>query len=135
MGTTAETFISDALESVSGFGWRELGDLWRGRGGKREDLARVVRDPANPYRFRREEATQQLYVERRASEVRVKGSAKVPAEVSSMRPENLRKPDTGHRPRALPPKVGGVYRHGSECSCWICEDEAPAERVEVGVSA
>ena len=70
VGTTPETFLLDTLEGVAGFGWRELGDLWRERGGKREDLARVVRDPATPWTFRREDGDGPLYVERRGSDVR-----------------------------------------------------------------
>ncbi len=38
-------------------------------------------------------------------------------------------------PRRLPPKVAGIHRHGPECDCWLCEDEAPAGRVEIGASA
>ncbi len=44
-------------------------------------------------------------------------------------------PSPADAPRELPPKVAGVHRHGPECAYWICEDEAPAERVQVGASA
>ncbi len=44
-------------------------------------------------------------------------------------------PSPADAPRKLPPKMRGIYTHGPECSCWICGDEAPAERVEVGASA
>jgi hypothetical protein len=180
VGTTAETFIADALEGVSGFGWRELGDLWRERGGRREDLRRAVVDPSSSWTFGREEDTGLMYVERRGggSDVRtqktregvsshMQAPKKPPAEVLPMRPENeppaspenLKKPETAERPdplrnnpqrkarmltkanladgpRRMPPKVGGgVYTHGPECACWLCSDEAPAERVEVGASA
>jgi hypothetical protein len=47
----------------------------------------------------------------------------------------VRNSDAAEAPRRPPPKVGGVYRHGPRCACWMCSDEAPAERVEVGASA
>ena len=177
-GTTAAVFISDALEGVSGFGWRELGDLWRERGGRREDLRAVVVDPSSPWTFGREEDSGLMYVERRGGEwdIRtqktrggernVSASKKTPAEVVPMRretnphasPEDPTNPHPGagldpfrnnprrkaamltkannpDGPRRMPPKVGGEFKHGSECACWMCSDEAPAERVEVGASA
>jgi hypothetical protein len=45
VGVTAETFLKDALQDVSGFGWLELQALWVAKGGKREDLRRAVRTP------------------------------------------------------------------------------------------
>lgn len=39
-------------------------------------------------------------------------------------------------PRKLPPKGRsvaygeGVYTYDPECACWMCSDEAPAERIE-----
>ena len=47
----------------------------------------------------------------------------------------VRNSEAAEAPRKLPPKVGGAYWHGPECDCWMCSDEAPAERVEVGASA
>jgi hypothetical protein len=177
VGTTAAVFIADALEGVSGFGWRELGDLWRERGGGREDLRAVVVDPASPWTFGREEDSGLMYVKRWAagSDVRTQklrgGESlnptpkKVPAEVVPMRSNpatvaGLEKTTTDAgdprdvfrntpmqgrgipteanleaAPRKLPPKVGGVFVHGPECSCWLCDDEEPAGRVEVGASA
>jgi hypothetical protein len=61
VGTTAETFLADALQDVSGFGWRELRALWIAKAGKPEDLRRAVR---HPYRFQREHDSGPLYVER-----------------------------------------------------------------------
>ena len=61
VGTTAETFLADALEGNSGFGWRELRALWIAKGGKAEDLRRAVK---HPYRFQREHDSGPLYVER-----------------------------------------------------------------------
>jgi hypothetical protein len=61
VGTTPETFLADALEGNSGFGWRELRALWMAKGGKPEDLRRAVKVP---YRFRREHDSGPLYVER-----------------------------------------------------------------------
>jgi hypothetical protein len=104
-GTTPETFIADALEGLVGFGWRELGQLWAEKGGRREDLARVVRDPANPYRLRRDDAGGDLYVERAGSVERT--PKKTPAEVLPVRPENLTKPDTG----APPERDTDVFRN------------------------
>jgi hypothetical protein len=51
VGVTAETFLDDALEGVSGFGWRELRALWMTRGGRTEDLRRAIK---SPYRFQRD---------------------------------------------------------------------------------
>jgi hypothetical protein len=61
VGTTPETFLADAIQDASGFGWRELRALWMAKGGKTEDLRRAVKDP---YRFRREYDGGPLYVER-----------------------------------------------------------------------
>jgi hypothetical protein len=47
VGVTAETFLKDALQDVSGFGWLELQALWVAKGGKREDLHRAVRTPTS----------------------------------------------------------------------------------------
>ena len=75
----------------------------------------------------------------------------------SARPEKPRKPDTGNprdvfrnnphtrgrtmrndeaaeAPRKMPPKVGGRFKHGPECGCWLCEDE-PAESAPAGIGA
>ena len=43
--------------------------------------------------------------------------------------------DISDGPRKLPPKVGGEYRHGPECACWICEDEPAVEVAGIGASA
>jgi hypothetical protein len=61
VGTTSATFLADALEGNSGFGWRELRALWMAKGGKPEDLRRAVKAP---YRFNREGGNGALYVER-----------------------------------------------------------------------
>jgi hypothetical protein len=61
VGMTAEVFLADTLQGISGFGWRELRALWMAKGGKSEDLCRAVK---HPYRFRREHDTGPLYVER-----------------------------------------------------------------------
>ena len=100
VGTTAETFIADALEGVSGFAFVQLLDLWAEKGGKRTDLWRVARAPGGPWTLRREDGDGPLYVERRAagSYVRTQKTRegeslkttpqKAPAEVVPMRPEN-----------------------------------------------
>src|SRR5215210_5803680 len=60
VGTTAETFLADAIQDASGFGWRELRALWMAKSGKPEDLRRAVKEP---YQFRREGGdTGALYV-------------------------------------------------------------------------
>ncbi len=159
VGTTAETFIADALEGLVGFGWRELGQMWAEKGGRRADLFRVVRDPANPYRLRRDDAGGDLYVERAGSDIRT--PKKAPAAVVPMRPENfkkletaappenLSKPDTAGPPGKLPPKVAGDWRdHPLDCECDDCcattpryvslrpgATAPPAERVRIGASA
>ena len=61
VGTTPETFLADAIQDASGFGWRELRALWIAKGGEPEDLRRAVK---HPYRFRREHDSGPLYVER-----------------------------------------------------------------------
>ena len=61
VGTTPETFLADAIQDASGFGWRELRALWVAKGGKPEDLRRAVK---HPYRFQREYDSGPLYVER-----------------------------------------------------------------------
>ena len=183
-GTTPETFIADALRDVIGFDWRALGQQWAEKGGRREDLARVVRDPATPWTFRRG-GDGSLYVERRGAGSDIRTPKKAPAfdppesgdnprgdgdsavvpmskRVKEPPPENLTKPYIGEppgdrrdpfrnaphtsrpmmkndevadTPRKLPPKVGGVFKHGPECDCWICGDEELAGPVEIGASA
>src|SRR5215210_4258808 len=61
VGTTPETFLADAIQDASGFGWRELRALWMAKGGKPEDLRRAVK---GPYRFNREGGNGALYIER-----------------------------------------------------------------------
>jgi hypothetical protein len=31
-----------------------------------------------------------------------------------------------HAPRKLPQKKGGIYVHGAECDCWLCDEEGVA---------
>jgi hypothetical protein len=52
VGTTAEVFVADNLRGASGFGWRELRQLWTERGGRSDDLIRAVR--AGPWELKRE---------------------------------------------------------------------------------
>jgi hypothetical protein len=61
VGTTPETFLEDALQDASGFGWRELRALWVAKGGKPEHLRQAVK---HPYRFEREGGDGPLYVVR-----------------------------------------------------------------------
>jgi hypothetical protein len=167
VGTTAETFLADALEGVSGFAFVQLLDLWAEKGGKRADLWRVARAPGGAWTLRREGGDGLLYVERRAAGSDVRTQKTREGESHKATPkradaEVLPMPDPGVRPdpfrntsrnrcgtsdaaadapRRLPPKGRsmaygeGVYVHGSECACSMCEDEAPAGRGEIGASA
>src|SRR5215208_3961372 len=127
VGTTPETFLADALQDVSGFGWRELRALWMAKGGEPEDLRRAVKDP---YRFNREGGKGALYVERRTGgPVTVAGPDREPAPVAVLRePENLTKPHIS--PAApIPPNLkkpetespAGDWRsHPLACECDEC---------------
>jgi hypothetical protein len=107
VGTTPETFIADALEGNSGFGWRELGALWKAKGGKTEDLRRAVKAP---YRFRREYDGGPLYVERIGA---MPEPERDPAPVAVLRePENLTKPHIS------PPE--DWRSHPLDCECDEC---------------
>jgi len=127
VGTTPATFLADALQDASGFGWRELRALWMAKGGKPEDLRRAVKDP---YRFNREGGKGALYVERRTGgPVTVAGPDREPAPVAVLRePENLTKPHIS--PAApIPPNLkkpetespAGDWRsHPLACECDEC---------------
>jgi len=118
VGTTAETFLADALKGNSGFGWRELRALWIAKGGKAEDLRRAVKDP---YRFNREGGKGALYVERRmvgTDAVAVPDDE--PAPVAVLREtENLRKPDTES------PPAEDWRLHSLACECDVCLSPMP----------
>jgi hypothetical protein len=105
VGTTAETFLADALEGNSGFGWRELRALWKAKGGKPEDLRRAVK---HPYRFRREHDRGALYVERTGD---APEPERKPATVAV-----LREPEP-----KMPERVDGIYQHGEFCDCEWCD--------------
>jgi len=122
VGATPETFLADALQDVSGFGWGELRALWKAKGGKSEDLRRAVKQP---YRFRREYNGGPLYVEQTGA-----APEREPAPVAVLRePENLKKPET--EPPAVvvpigttlkrPPMVAGIYKHDPLCDCEWCD--------------
>ncbi len=130
-------FLADALRGVSGFDWQRLGELWHARHGRREDLARVVRDPDTPYRFKRDEDGP-LYVERVGATVEAERD---PAAVVPLNPdtvgtleelENLRKPQIAAAP--IPPnlkkpvaeKPPGDWRsHPLDCECVECVSPMP----------
>jgi len=114
VGTTAETFLADALEGNSGFGWRELRALWTAKGGKPEDLRRAVKAP---YRFRREYDGGPLYVERTGA---APETEREPAPVAVLRgPENLKKPKTES------PPVEDWRSHPLDCPCSDCVAPMP----------
>ena len=116
VGTTAATFLADALQDATGFDWRELRALWTAKGGKSEDLRRAA--VKGPYRFRREYDSGHLYVQRTgASEA--PEPEREPAPVAVLRePENLRKPET----ESLP---GDWRSHPLDCECQECLSPMP----------
>lgn len=103
VGTTPETFLEDALQGASGFGWRELRALWIAKGGKPEDLRRIVKDP---YEFRREGGDGPLYVIRTGA---LPDPEREPAPVAV-----LREPTP-------PTVVDGIHQHGPLCDCEWCD--------------
>ncbi len=137
VGITPETFIADALRGVSGFDWQRLGELWHARHGRREDLARVVRDPDTPYRFKRDEDGP-LYVDRVGATVEAERD---PAAVVPLNPdtvgtleelENLRKPQIAAAPiprnlkKPKAEKPPGDWRsHPLDCECVECVSPMP----------
>ena len=109
VGMTAVVFLSDELAGVSGVRFQDLRQRWIERGGKTEDLTRAVRDPSSPFRFERDPADDHLYVYPADSHKQSHTSeARGPAPVVPLNRE--------------PRKVNGVYVHGPECACWLCED-------------
>jgi len=126
VGTTPETFLADALQDASGFGWRELRALWTAKGGKSEDLRRAVK---YPYRFQREYTGGPLYVERTGGEP---APARHPAPVTVLlQAEDLTKPDILDIQMAapIPPNLketkvespAGDWRlHPLDCECHEC---------------
>ena len=105
VGTTPETFLADAMQDASGFGWRELRALWIAKGGKAEDLRRAVKDP---YQFRREHDTGPLYV--------IRTGAVPEPERKTATVAVLREPEP-----TMPEKVDGIYQHGPFCDCQWCD--------------
>jgi hypothetical protein len=132
VGTTVETFLADAIEGNSGFGWRELRALWKAKGGKPEDLRRAVK---GPYRFNREGGKGALYVERRmGGPVTVTGPDREPAPVAVLREsENLTKPHISPAAPILPnvrkPEAesspGDWRSHPLACECGECLSPLP----------
>jgi putative DNA primase/helicase len=118
VGMTAEVFLADALQDVTGFDWRELRALWIGKGGVPEDLRRAVKDP---YRFNREGGKGALYVERRMADTdSVSVSDHEPAPVAVLREtENLRKPETES------PPAEDWRSHPLACECQECLSPMP----------
>jgi hypothetical protein len=114
VGTTPETFLADALEGNSGFGWRELRAIWIAKGGKAEDLRRAVK---GPYRFQREYDGGPLYVERTWA---APEPEREPAPVAVLREtENLRKPETES------PQAEDWRSHPLDCECHECLSPMP----------
>lgn len=114
VGTTPEVFLADALQDVSGFGWRELRALWTAKGGKPEHLRRAVKPP---YRFRREHDNGPLYVERIGA---VPEPEREPAPVAVLcEPENLKEPETEG------PSAGDWRSHPLDCECLDCAAGVP----------
>jgi hypothetical protein len=88
VGTTPETFLADAMQDASGFGWRELRALWIAKGGKPEDLRQAA--VKGPYTFQRDYDKGPLYLERTGAAPEPEHE---PAPVAVLRePENLTKP-------------------------------------------
>jgi len=130
VGTTPETFLADAIQDASGFGWRELRALWMAKGGKPEDLRRAVK---HPYRFRREYDKGPLYVERHGPDEAAE-SGRGPAPVAVLREtENLTKPDiqtgTPIAPNLKKPETetppGDWRSHPLDCECPDCAAPMP----------
>ena len=117
VGTTAATFLADALQDATGFDWRELRALWTAKGGKSEDLRRAA--VKGPYRFRREYDSGHLYVQRTgASEA--PEPEREPAPVAVLREtERLRKPGTES------PPAGDWRSHTLDCECPDCAAPMP----------
>jgi hypothetical protein len=105
VGTTPETFLADALQDASGFGWRELRALWKAKGGRPEDLRRAVK---HPYQFRRDYDTGPLYV--------IRTGAALEPERKTATVAVLREPEP-----TRPEKVDGIYQHGPFCDCQWCD--------------
>jgi Domain of unknown function (DUF3854) len=133
VGTTPETFLADALEGNSGFGWRELRALWIGKGGVPEDLRRAVK---HPYRFNREGGKGALYVERRTESTdSVSVPDHEPAPVAVLREtENLTKPDISpaapippnlKKPEGEGPPTEDWRSHPLACECPDCAAPMP----------
>jgi hypothetical protein len=110
VGTTPETFLEDALQDASGFGWRELRALWVAKGGKPEHLRRAVEDP---YRFEREGGDGPLYVVKAGI---APGPERKPATVAV-----LRDADNPATVAGLEPASGEDWRsHPLDCECDEC---------------
>jgi hypothetical protein len=129
VGTTPETFLADALQDVSGFGWRELRALWIAKGGKPEALRRAVKAP---YRFNREGGNGALYVERTGA---APEPEREPAPVAILRePENLTKPHISSstpippnlkKPETESPPSEDWRSHPLDCECPDCAASMP----------
>jgi DNA-binding MarR family transcriptional regulator len=117
VGMTADVFLADTLQDVSGFGWRELGDLWRVKGGRTDDLRRAVR--RGPYRLYRVYDGGPLYVEKREPKSEPEPERE-PAPVTV-----LREPEPVQRHRTGPQLRDGIHHHGPFCDCEWCDTPLP----------
>jgi hypothetical protein len=120
VGMTPEVFLADALQDVSGFGWRELRALWMAKGGKPEHLRRAVKAP---YRFNREGGNGAIYVERTGA-----APEREPAPVAVLRePENLKNPEVENltKPYIAPAAEGYWRSHPLDCECHECLSPMP----------
>jgi hypothetical protein len=121
VGATPETFLADALEGVSGFGWHELGERWSARGGRREDIARVVRNPVTPYRFMRDEDGW-LYVERTGA---ISEAGAPASQADPINPEAVGSLEGLEYDRAGTEVSDDWRNHPLDCECVECDSPMP----------
>jgi hypothetical protein len=110
---TAQVFLMDEADGEYGPRFSDAAERWRTlHGGSADDLWRAIRHgPFVPRRVHGE-----LYIDPRS---RNGPAAPDPSEATGADPEPERK---------MPEKVGGVFVHGPDCDCWICDDsEAESE--------
>jgi Domain of unknown function (DUF3854) len=106
VGTTALTFLADEIDGEYGVRFQDAADRWHAlKGGSASDLWRAVH--YGPFVFRR-----------------VQGDLFIDPEppVGNLEPKPAKATPPPER-KMLQPNEDGIYVHGGECDCWLCEDD------------
>jgi len=125
VGETAATYLADEMADVLGVRFADARERWQRRGGKVSDLWRAVH--YGPYRFKREADGEQyvVHADGRTEDAYDRKVAERPRQYEASEAKQQAhnpEPQRSYRRRKTAPLIDGVYHHGQECACWLCED-------------